>query len=88
MDGYSTSISEDANDGFIITNKHIVASASVKEKPTKQKSTQTGVEMDIRVYSMMTILPLLGIKVLLILTISILKRYRTKCLIPFFMCYK
>lgn len=65
MDGYSTSISEDANDGFIITNKHIVASASVKEKPTKPKSTQTGVEMNIRVYSMMTILPLLGIILLM-----------------------
>ncbi|RNM30652.1 hypothetical protein EDX97_07685 [Absicoccus porci] len=65
MDCYSTSISEDANDGFIITNKHIVASASVKEKPTKQKSTQTGVEMDIRVYFMMTILPLLGIILLM-----------------------
>jgi pilin isopeptide linkage protein len=65
VDGYTTSIRGNAKDGFIIINKHIVASASVKEKPTKQKSTQTGVEMNIRMYSMMTILPLLGIILLM-----------------------
>ena len=61
VDGYTASISVNTKDGFVITNKHVVVDTTVKEKPTKPKSTQTGVPMNMRVYSIMAILPLIGI---------------------------
>ncbi|MDX8416606.1 Cna B-type domain-containing protein [Absicoccus intestinalis] len=61
VDGYTASISGNTKDGFVITNKHVVVDTTVKEKPTKPKSTQTGVPMNMRVYSIMAILPLIGI---------------------------